>query len=242
MPTHRKAFRQDCHQACRTMQGYFFSLVLLFTMLGFTQPLRAEADSTKAKQLLVIGDSLSAGYGIALDAGWVNLLQQRLDERATVLGSHWQVQNASVSGDTTDGGLRRLPALLAQHEPAVVIIELGGNDGLRGQSPKSMQNNLVQMIDQAKAQGAAVLLIQVPLPMNYGPRYAAAFKQAYEQAAAEGASLTGFVPEGGSIAPELMQDDGIHPNAQAQPLMLDAVWPSLLPLLKEAALLNQASK
>jgi|SRR5690554_2601179 len=182
----------------------------------------------QSQSLLVLGDSISAGYGIEIDHGWVSLLQQRLDER----GLSYQVVNASISGDTTAGGRNRLPQLLERHAPALVIIELGGNDGLRGLSLASLQNNLRHMVQQSRAAGADVLLLGMRIPPNYGPRYSEGFHQSFQLVAQqEQVALVGFLLEGVAIEPGMMQDDGIHPARPAQQLMLENVWQVLEPML-----------
>lgn len=178
--------------------------------------------------ILVLGDSLSAGWGLPRDAGWVQLLAERLAER----GHPHRVVNASASGETSQGGLARLPALLEKHRPAVVILELGGNDGLRGLPPAALEANLRRMVALCREAGAAVILLGIRLPANYGPAYRRAFEQVFARVAAE-AKLPWlpFFLEGVADDPALMQDDGIHPNAAAQPRLLDNVWPLLEPLL-----------
>jgi acyl-CoA thioesterase-1 len=182
--------------------------------------------------VLVVGDSLSAEYGIARGAGWVALLEQRLQRqkiRATVV-------NASISGDTTSGGRSRLPALLAQHKPAVVVLELGGNDALRGLPLSMTQANLAEMARAAKAAGSRVVVVGMQVPPNYGRKYGDDFFALFASVAkAEGAVLVPFLLEGVANAPNadaLFQPDRIHPTAQAHPRMLDNVWPVLRPLLK----------
>jgi len=177
--------------------------------------------------VLVVGDSLSAEYGLQRGSGWVALLQQRLTrEKAGV-----EVVNASVSGDTTSGGRSRLPALLTQHKPGIVILELGGNDALRGLPLTMTQANLGAM-----SAGARVLIVGMQVPPNYGQKYAQDFAGLFASVAkAEGAALVPFLLAGiadGPQAEQLFQNDRIHPNAQAQPRMLDNVWPALKPLLK----------
>ena len=144
----------------------------------------------------------------------------------------WRVVNASVSGDTSAGGLARLPALLETHAPQLVLIELGGNDGLRGQPPLQLQQNLAAMIEQSRAAGAQVLLLGMKLPPNYGPRYSSAFEQVYaELAEQEKVALVPFLLEGVGGVRALIQADGIHPTAEAQSILLENVWPTLQPLL-----------
>lgn len=179
-------------------------------------------------RLLVLGDSLSAAYGIPADQGWVRLLQRRLSDA----GYPHRVINASISGDTTRGGLSRLPAALQKHEPQVVILELGGNDGLRGFGPALTQEHLRKMIDLARAAGARVLLLGVRLPANYGSAYADKFHQVYlDLAQQEQVALVPFFLEGVAETRAMMQADGIHPTAEAQPRILENVWPALVPLL-----------
>jgi len=180
------------------------------------------------RTLLVLGDSLSAGYGIDPRQGWVNLLQQRLDQA----GGQWRVVNASISGDTTAGGLARLPSLLKRHRPHLVVIELGSNDGLRGLTFKQLRANLHQMIQDAQAAGATVLLIGARIPPNYGEIYAKAFHQVFHEVArAETVPLVPFLLDGVAQDRALMQADGYHPTAEAQPRLLANVWPLLHPML-----------
>jgi acyl-CoA thioesterase I len=186
------------------------------------------AQGALAGTVLVVGDSISAALGLDTRQGWVNLLQNRLREG----GFEHQVVNASISGDTSSGGLARLPALLAQHRPELVIIELGGNDGLRGQPPAQLQQNLARMVDGSHAAGAKVLLLGMRLPPNYGQRYTQAFAQVYSDLAAEKqVALVPFLLEGVGGVPGMMQADGIHPAVDAQARLLDNVWPTLEPLL-----------
>ena len=182
--------------------------------------------------LLVVGDSLSAEYGLERGSGWVALLQQRLVREKTGI----DVVNASISGDTTAGGRSRLPALLAQHKPGIVVLELGGNDALRGLPLKTTEANLSAMAQAAKAAGARVLIVGMQVPPNYGQKYAQDFAGLFTHVArTEGAALVPFFLAGiadGPDAERLFQGDRIHPNAQAQARMLDNVWPALKPLLK----------
>ena len=186
------------------------------------------AQNAAAGTILIVGDSISAGFGLDTRLGWVSLLEQRLERE----GHDDRVVNASISGDTSAGGQARLPALLTEHKPDVVIVELGGNDGLRGQPPAQLQQNLAAMIDAAKTAGAKVLLLGMQLPPNYGPRYTEAFAGVYTQLADEKQiALVPFFLEGVGGHPELMQADGLHPAAAAQQRLLDNVWPALKPLL-----------
>jgi acyl-CoA thioesterase I len=179
--------------------------------------------------LLVVGDSLSAEYGLARDAGWVKLLEQRLTRQRP---GQYIVVNASISGDTTSGGRTRLPELLKVHRPAVVVIELGANDGLRGLPLEQMRGNLRAMVDASQAAGARVLLVGIRVPPNYGRDYAERFFQTFGALARETrAGLAPFLLDGIAEDLSLFQADRIHPNEKAQPRMLDNVWPHLQPLL-----------
>jgi acyl-CoA thioesterase I len=189
----------------------------------------APASYSASKTLLVLGDSISAEYGLPRDSGWVSLLQKRLsDDKLPVT-----VINASISGETTAGGLTRLPALLHQHKPAVLIIELGGNDGLRGLSLAATQSNLREMIRSADRIGARVLLLGMRVPPNYGPDYSKRFAAMYQGLARErNVKLVPFLFTGLEDTERFFQQDRIHPNQRAQTVMLDNVWPSLRPLMK----------
>ncbi|THG84509.1 arylesterase [Pseudomonas sp. A-1] len=181
-----------------------------------------------AGTLLVVGDSISAAFGLETRQGWVSLLAERLQREAP----QWQVVNASVSGDTSAGGLARLPALLEDHRPQLVLIELGGNDGLRGQPPARLQQNLAGMIARSREAGAQVVLLGMRLPPNYGQRYASAFEKVYlDLAQKKEVPLVPFFLEGVGGVAGLMQADGIHPAAEAQPILLENLWPTLRPLL-----------
>ncbi len=192
------------------------------------------AASAKAPAILVVGDSLSAEYGIARGTGWVALLEKRLAAEKLA----WRVVNASISGDTTSGGRSRLPALLQREKPAVVVIELGGNDALRGLPLNATRDNLRAMAQAAKAAGARVLIAGMQMPPNYGRQYGQQFEQLFaEVAKAEGAALVPFFLAGvadGPNAERNFQPDRIHPVAAAHPTMLDNVWPALRPLLNRA--------
>lgn len=178
--------------------------------------------------LLVVGDSISAGYGLPKGTGWVDLLAARIDAQRLP----FRVVNASVTGDTTAGGRARLPALLAQHKPAVVVVELGGNDGLRGGNLKATRDNLDAMLDNVKKSGARALLVGMKLPPNYGPAYTREFDALYgEVAKAHRAALVPFLFAGFGESSEWFQPDRIHPTAAAQAMLLDNVWPVLAPLL-----------
>lgn len=190
------------------------------------------ASARRAPVILVFGDSLSAGYGIRVDHGWVSLLAQKLARE----GYGFQVANASVSGETTAGGLARFPRALALHHPSIVILELGANDGLRGLPLEQARDNLGRMIRLAQDAGARVLLLGMLMPPNYGERYTAAFRQMYlDSAHSYGVALVPFFLERVALHPELVQADNLHPNELGQPLLLENVWPKLAPLLQQAA-------
>jgi acyl-CoA thioesterase-1 len=191
----------------------------------------AAAQAAASRRVLVVGDSLSAEYGIARGSGWVALLQQRLHGHKPA----YEVINASISGDTTAGGRARLAALLSQHRPSHVLIELGGNDALRGLPLASTRENLLSMVRAAKAAGARVQLLGMQVPPNYGSAYARDFAGLFvEVARAEKTALTPFLLQGVADRPDAMdwfQPDRIHPLAKAHPLMLEQVWQGLKPLL-----------
>ena len=181
------------------------------------------------KTVLVFGDSLSASYGIKEEQGWVNLLSEKLRQAQ----SPYSVINASVSGETSSGGLSRLPAVLAEFQPSVVILELGGNDGLRGLPLTTLQVNLEEMVSLSQQAGAEVLLAGIQIPPNYGPRYTEPFYALFgEIADTEELPFVPFLIDGIPQQPELMQNDGIHPRAEAQHMILDNVWPVLAPMLQ----------
>jgi len=195
--------------------------LLVLILAAAWQPAHA---TEPVRTLLVVGDSLSAGFGLDPGQGWVTLLQNRLDAR----GYGYRVVNASISGDTTTGGLARLPRALKLHRPEIVLIELGGNDGLRGTPIGVMRDNLSEMIGLAKAAGARVLIAQMQIPPNYGQRYTEAFAAVYpELAKKHRVALIPFVLDGIALDRTLMQPDGIHPNAAGQPKLLDNAWPAL---------------
>lgn len=201
---------------------------LLAAMLLCLAVLSLTPATSRADTILVMGDSLSAAYGIDPQAGWVGLLKQRL-------GNSHKVVNASISGETTSGGAARLPDILRQHHPDIVLLELGGNDGLRGLSPQQMQVNLGKMIERSQNAGARVLLIGIEVPPNYGPTYANAFRSVFSQLAKEyDLPLVPFLLEGVDLG-TMLQQDGIHPTAEAQPIILDNVWSQLEPMLKAAS-------
>lgn len=177
-----------------------------------------------AATILIVGDSISAAYGMDIRQGWVSLLEQRLQRQSA---TH-QVINASVSGETTSGGLQRLPRLLRQHRPDLVVLELGGNDGLRGQPPALMQRNLERMVRLTQAGGGRVIVAGMRIPPNYGRAYTDAFAAVFPAVArSTGSALVPFLLDGVGGRSEYMQADGLHPNARAQALILKQVWPVL---------------
>ena len=192
-----------------------------------------KSDSSKTTNLdvssiLVLGDSISAGYGMNVDDGWVNLMNQTLRQRELA----YRMVNASISGETTVGGLKRLPDLLQEHAPSIVVIELGGNDGLRGYPTTKILDNLLTMTDLVKAAGAQPVIITMRIPPNYGPRYTRAFEQVFADVADQSkATLVPFLFEELAVDAQMMQDDGIHPTAKAQPLLVEGFLPYLLDLM-----------
>lgn len=212
-------------QAIVRTRAILLSLLLLTALLT---PAHAQSDEGV---ILVWGDSLSAAYRMQEEQGWVSLLQEKLIAE----GRQWNVVNGSVSGETTDGGLARLPAMLANTEPDIVILELGGNDGLRGLPVRNIRENLTRMIELSQQAGARVLLAGIQIPPNYGPRYTGPFYAQYSELAQQyDLALIPFLLDGIADNTELMQDDGIHPTAEAQPMVLDIVWPVLLELIANA--------
>lgn len=205
-----------------SLRNLIFGLILLVVCLP--------AWTATKPTIVILGDSLSAAYGIATDHGWVSLLQQRLRDQ----GFPHRVINASISGDTTRGGLQRVVSILVRHTPAIVVVELGGNDGLRGLPLLDIQANLTAIVRRVQQHGAKVLLVGMRLPPNYGPRYVEQFSEIYPQIARE--FETGLVP---FLLAGLEQDqmgyqsDGIHPTAASQPQLLENVWPHLKALLEE---------
>ncbi len=191
----------------------------------------AAAQAANAPTVLVFGDSLSAGYGIDVDQSWPALLQSRLESQ----GYEHRVINASISGETTEGGVTRISSTLENFSPDLVILELGGNDGLRGFPPERMRANLQTIIETVKASGAAVVMLGIRIPTNYGPRYTGAFENVYRELADQlGVLWIEFFMEGIALNEDLMQDDGIHPNAEAQSILLDNAWPIIRQSLNES--------
>ncbi len=180
------------------------------------------------RTIVVLGDSLSSGYGLESGISWVEILANELDAQAY----GYEVVNASIAGDTSAGGLARLPRLLEAQQPAIVVIELGGNDGLRGLSVQSLRDNLARMIELVQENGAVPVLAGIMIPPNYGPAYTGAFAGIYPELAERyGIPLVEFLLEGVALRPELMQGDSIHPNAAGQPIIFDNVWQILAELL-----------
>jgi len=199
---------------------YLISILLLIGLVNTVQ----------AKTLLVLGDSLSAAYGISPSEGWVSLMADRLSQ----VSSDYQVVNASVSGETTSGGLNRLPSLLATHKPQWVLIELGANDALRGTPISVIRENLSALIELSLAEDAQVLLVGIRIPSNYGARYGDAFFELFTEVADHyEVDRVPFLLENVALNWDLMQSDGLHPNAQAQPVILDNVWPFVERLLED---------
>ncbi|HET8817617.1 MAG TPA: arylesterase [Pseudidiomarina sp.] len=203
------------------MKNFLIKFVFVICVLGLIRPVFANVS------LVVLGDSLSAGYGMSPKESWVGILQQR-----------WQTEypeitliNASISGDTTQGALNRLPGVVEKHQPTAVFVELGGNDGLRGFTPATIQDNLLQIIDQLQRQNVRVALSQVRIPPNYGQRYSQMFANIFPTVAEQAdIPLIPFFMEKIIVDENLMQNDGIHPNREAQPLIADIMEPKLLEL------------
>lgn len=191
----------------------------------------AVAQAAPTRSVLVLGDSLSAAHNIPVESGWVHLLGERLGK----MEPPWRVVNASISGETSLSGRNHLPALLARERPAVVVIELGANDGLRGLPLDALHDNLAAMIDLAQKRGARVLLLGIELPVNYGPQYRDGLRAIYaDLARSKRTALVPFLLEGVALDRTLMQDDGLHPLAAGEPRVLDNVWQGLAPLLRAA--------
>ncbi|TCM65189.1 acyl-CoA thioesterase-1 [Acinetobacter calcoaceticus] len=193
------------------VQSFIFSMICLYSVNSF------------AKSIMIVGNSLSAGYGVPLQQGWVQLLQQRLDQQYP---KQHKVINASVSGETSSGALARLPKLLQTHKPQIVVIELGGNDALRGQPPQMIQNNLAQMIQLSQNTKATVILLGMKIPPNYGTAYSSAIENNYKALSTRyKVKLLPFFMQGVAGNANLMQKDQIHPNAKAQPILLNNSYP-----------------
>jgi len=204
-------------------------LLFLLCISSITALQPGYAAANRPPVIMVVGDSISAAYGMPPQSGWVSLLSERLQRHSF---PH-RVVNASISGDTTANGVYRLPSALEQHKPAMVIIELGGNDGLRGLSLERMRNNLAQMIEMTQASSAQVVLAGIRIPPNYGKRYTEAFYRVYEQLARQyQVPLVPFLLDSVGGKDGLMQSDGLHPTETAQPIILDNVWQVIRPHLR----------
>lgn len=204
---------------------------MLGASVASAQTAPAAAGSGSVPTILVVGDSLSAEYGIARGTGWVKLLEKRLQNEKL----NFRVANASISGDTTSGGVSRTPAALTQHKPDIFILELGSNDALRGLSLSVARQNLSNMLKAARVAGARPLVIGMQMPPNFGRTYTTQFKQMFAEVAEEyDATLVPFFFEGIALDQRYFQDDGIHPNEAAQTKLLDNVWPALKPMLTSA--------
>ena len=217
--------------------AWLASLCLALSLLAAANASASQADVIDfSRPILIVGDSLSSEYGIRRQSGWVELFRQRLAQKYS---NPPEVINASISGDTTSGGVSRLPRLLEQHQPGLVIVELGGNDALRGLSLDMTRKNLIQMIESAQQAGALTILTGIQIPANYGPVYTEAFRTLYPEVAdATGAILVPFLLAGLETDRNLFIEDGIHPSEQAQPILLDNVWQAtetVLPAANKAA-------
>ena len=202
--------------------------VLLCVLAVFASQYAPDVRGSQEKVILVVGDSLSAGHGIAIEQGWVSLLASKIRKN----NFRYRLVNASISGDTTANGLTRLQQSLDHHEPAIVVLELGGNDGLRGLSLQATRQNLSAMIEKSQARGASVLLVGIKIPPNYGRRYTQAFYAIYPELAEKyRVALMPFLLKSVATEAHLMQADGIHPNAAAQATIMENVWSYLKPLL-----------
>ena len=201
--------------------------VLLSLVVVLLNSVSAHAESPT---VLIFGDSLSAGYGIEVDQSWAVLLQQRLEQQ----GYEHTVVNASISGETTEGGATRIAAALQNFAPQLIILELGGNDGLRGFPAKRMQANLETIVERAKSSGSEVILLGIRIPTNYGPRYSAQFEAVFRDVSEKHSiQWIEFFMDGIALNDDLLQDDRIHPNAAAQPILLDNAWPIINAALEE---------
>lgn len=206
------------------------SRVLLFVFLFNSSFLLLVSNSYASKKILILGDSLSAAYGISKEQSWVTLLDKKLKK----IESGYEMINASITGSTTANGLTRLPQLLKAHQPDLLMLELGGNDGLRGLSLKKMKKNLQKMVEMSQDTGASVFLIGIKIPLNYGPMYTELFDKVYSQLQSKyDLPLVPFLLDGVATNPALMQSDRIHPNAKAQPVLFKNVWKVLEPELNK---------
>ncbi|SEL46075.1 acyl-CoA thioesterase-1 [Colwellia chukchiensis] len=210
------------------MSYFFITTAYALPSNAASQPFVEQSSSQGTRNILLLGDSISASYGMKPTQGWVHLLNQKLSEQQRA----YKIINASVSGETTSGGLSRLAGILAQEKVDHLLIELGGNDGLRGYSPKLIKNNLLQMVQLAKAKNIKVSMIKIKITPNYGPRYNALFEQVFDEVAAESQiTLLPFFMEKIALDKSLMQADGIHPNAKAQPIIADIVEQQLTTIM-----------
>ena len=212
------------------MQRFLYRFLRSTFVLGLVWLSFSVAAQARDQTILVLGDSISAAYGMSLEQGWVALLAKKLEDAE----QPYAVVNASISGETTAGGLRRLPDLLEQHKPRLVIIELGANDGLRGFPLGTLRGNLANLVELSQDAGARVILLPMEIPPNYGTRYTSGFRQSYVQVATDtGSAITPFVMDGVATNPALMQGDGIHPSVEAQPKLLDNVLPTVTEILAQ---------
>lgn len=212
------------------IQRFLYRFLRSTFVLGLVWLSFSVAAQARDQTILVLGDSISAAYGMSLEQGWVALLAKKLEDAE----QPYAVVNASISGETTAGGLRRLPDLLEQHKPRLVIIELGANDGLRGFPLGTLRGNLANLVELSQDAGARVILLPMEIPPNYGTRYTSGFRQSYVQVAADtGSAITPFVMDGVATNPALMQGDGIHPSVEAQPKLLDNVLPTVTEILAQ---------
>jgi acyl-CoA thioesterase-1 len=229
-----RLFPKGNHPHCLPKLGAAVSLLLKRVpgCLILAALLFASGNSLAARTILVYGDSLSAAYGISQNRSWVALLAERLKQQRL----DYTVANASISGETTAGGASRIGAALAREKPAVVVVALGANDGLRGLPVAQMRANLATIIQRAQSSGARVVLAGMKLPPNYGPQYTGAFERTYQDLArAHNVPLVPFLLENIAEKRELFQPDNLHPTEQAQPLILESIWKALAPVLKEPA-------
>lgn len=207
------------------IQQFLYSVIRASFIVLWLSLAQSAHSNEREQNILVFGDSISAAYGMSLEQGWVAQLAEVLEAQ----NRPYTVINASISGETTAGGLRRFPALLSEYEPTIVIIELGANDGLRGYPLGTLKKNLLQMVELAQQNNAKVILLPMRIPPNYGSRYTKGFFQTYQQVAQKTSSvLAPFILEQVALNPALVQEDGIHPTVEAQPLMLDTLLPTIL--------------
>jgi acyl-CoA thioesterase-1 len=215
-------------KALHTLGLYLFFISLLFPFIAHSDQVNTNDKNITNYKLLVLGDSLAAAYGLTAEQGWVHLLQEHWNKEQQSI----EVVNAAISGDTTDGGLARLPRLLNMHQPTHLYIELGGNNGLQGHNPSKIKDNLAKMIEMAQGLDIEVILQEIQIPTNYGRRYTELFTQNYHQLAAEyEVPLIPFFLQDIALDSSLMQNDGIHPTAEAQPMIVDFLAPKLTPLI-----------